>query len=324
MKILTYGVSILLLLSSYGCQWQSSKVKVVKDLEYANYRHRGETKSLLLDIYLPSDNVSNSSELPLIIYIHGGGWREFSKEICPGKIVAQKGWAIACINYRYSTEAIFPAQIHDAKAAVRWLKANAKQYNLDPDRFAAWGASAGGHLSLLLGTSEGVASLEGDLGKGLALRDRGNLNYSSSVKAVCSFYAPTDFTLVKPAFTADISEQKNWQQYKKVPWYLYTVVTTLLLGGSVTKNIELARSANPITYIDSQDSPVMIIHGEKDKIVPVSQSDILVEALQKRDVPVTYIRKPEMTHTYKGKNGEKFDPELLTLVLDFMQEHIGD
>ena len=315
MKILAYGVSVLLLLLNYGCQWQSSTVKVIKDLEYANYRDRGKTKSLLLDLYLPSDNVGNSSELPLIIYIHGGGWREFSKEICPGEIVAQKGWAIACINYRYSTEAIFPAQIHDAKAAVRWLKANAKEYNLDPDRFAAWGASAGGHLSLLLGTSEGVASLEGDLG---------NSDYSSSVKAVCSFYAPTDFTLVKPAFTADISEQKNWQQYKEVPWYLYTVVTTLLLGGAVTENIELARSANPITYLDSQDPPVMIIHGEQDKIVPVNQSDILVEALQKHDVPVTYIRKPEMTHTYEGENGEKFDPELLTLVLDFMQEHIGD
>jgi acetyl esterase/lipase len=308
MKNLAYGISILLLLFSNGCQLKENKITVIKDLEYATYQHQGQTKSLLLDLYLPQTRTVEPS--PLLIYIHGGGWREFNKEICPGEIVAQKGWAIACINYRYSTEAIFPAQIHDAKGAVRWLRANAQEYNLDPERFGAWGASAGGHLSALLGTSEGVAALEGD---------RGNLDYSSSVQAVSNWYGPTDFTEVTPTFTKPISPEVL-EQYRGQPWYLYTVVTTELLGGSVAEKPELAQAANPITYIDPQDPPFMVLHGDLDKIVPVSQSEILVSALQSQGVPVTFVRKPEMTHSYQGENGEKFDPELIDLALDFFEQ----
>ena len=308
MKILAYGISVLVLLLGSGCQLQPNKVRLIKDLEYASYEHQGETKSLLLDLYLPANKSETSQSL--IIYIQGGGWREFSKEICPGEIVARQGWAIACINYRYSTEAIYPAQIHDAKGAVRWLRANAEQYNLDPERFGAWGASAGGHLSALLGTSEGVASLEGNWG---------NLDYSSSVQAVCNWYGPTDFTKVKPAFTEAVSPEVL-KKYRGTPWYLYTVVTNFLLGGSVAENQELARTANPITYIDSQDPPFMVLHGDLDKIVPVSQSEILVNALQSYNVPVTFVRKPEMTHSYEGKNGDKFDPELIKMALDFFEQ----
>lgn len=308
MKILAYGISVMLLLLGSSCQLKQPKIKVIKDIEYATYQHQGQTKSLLLDLYLPQTQSSEPS--PLLIYIHGGGWREFSKEICPGEIVAQKGWAIACINYRYSTEAIFPAQIYDAKGAVRWLRANAQDYNLDPKRFGAWGASAGGHLSALLGTSGGVAALEGT---------QGNLDYSSSVQAVSNWYGPTDFTQVTPAFTEPISP-KVLEEYRGQPWYLYTVVTTQLLGGLVAQKPELAQAANPITYIDPQDPPFMVLHGDLDKIVPVSQSEILVSALQSEGVPVTFVRKPEMTHSYQGENGEKFDPELIDLTLDFFEQ----
>ena len=308
MKILAYGISVMLLLLSSSCQLKQPKIKVIKDLEYATYQHQGQTKSLLLDLYLPQTQSSEPS--PLLIYIHGGGWREFSKEICPGEIVAQKGWAIACINYRYSTEAIFPAQIYDAKGAVRWLRANAKDYHLDPKRFGAWGASAGGYLSALLGTSGGVAALEGT---------QGNLDYSSSVQAVSNWYGPTDFTKVTPAFTEPISP-KVLEEYRGQPWYLYTVVTTQLLGGLVAQKPELAQAANPITYIDPQDPPFMVLHGDLDKIVPISQSEILVSALQSKGVPVTFVRKPEMTHSYQGENGEKFDPELIDLTLDFFEQ----
>lgn len=308
MKILTYGLSVMLLLLSSSCQLKQPKITVIKDIEYATYQDRGQTKSLLLDLYLPQTRTIEPS--PLLIYIHGGGWREFSKEICPGEIVAQKGWAIACINYRYSTEAIFPAQIHDAKGAVRWLRANAKQYNLDPERFGAWGASAGGHLSALLGTSEGVAALEGSHGNG---------EYSSGIRAVSNWYGPTDFTKVTPAFTKPISPEVL-KEYRGQPWYLYTVVTTQLLGGLVTQKPELTQAANPIAYIDPQDPPFMVLHGDLDKIVPVSQSEILVTALESQGVPVTFVRKPEMTHSYQGENGERFDPELIDLTLNFFKE----
>ena len=308
MKNLMSGVSLLLMLFISGCQLQKNQVKIIKDVEYATYQHQGETKPLLLDLYLPQ--AKSGEAMPLIIYIHGGGWREFNKDICPGEIVAAKGKAIACINYRYSTEAVFPAQIHDAKGAVRWLRANADQYNLDPNRFGAWGDSAGGHLSALLGTSEGVDYLEGD---------QGNLEYSSGVQAVCNWYGPTDFTQVQPAFSEPISP-KVWQEYRGVPWYLYTVVTTLLLGGSVSEKTQLAQAANPINYIDSEDPPFMIVHGDLDKIVPVNQSVILVEALESYGVPVTFVRKPKMTHSYEGQNGENFDPELIDLALDFFDK----
>jgi acetyl esterase/lipase len=307
-KYLTNGICFLFLLLSSGCQVKQYEVQIIKDLEYATYKHQGATKKLLLDLYLPQPQKKEAQ--PLLIYIHGGGWREFNKELCPGKMVAQRGWAIACINYRYSTEAIFPAQIHDSKAAIRWLRANATKYNFDPDNFGAWGASAGGHLSSLLGTSEGVASLEGNLG---------NLNYSSGVQAVCNWYGPTDFTKVKPTFTEAISPEVL-TKYKQQPWYLYTVVTTLLLGGSVANNQELAQAANPITYIDSSDPPFMIVHGDLDEIVPVHQSVILVEALESHNVPVTFIRNPQMTHSHQGKNGEKFDLKLVDLALDFFEK----
>ena len=312
MKHFFYGISLLLILFGSGCQPQKTQFKTLKDLEYATYQHQGETKSLLLDLYLPQ--VKSEATMPLIIYIHGGGWREFSKDICPGEIVAARGIAIACINYRFSTEALFPAQIHDAKGAVRWLRANAAQYNLDPNRFGAWGASAGGHLSALLGTSEGVDYLEGN---------QGNLDYSSGVQAVCNWYGPTDFTQVKPAFTEPISPEVL-QKYRGTPWYLYTVVTTLLVGGSVDQKAELVQAANPINYIDSQDPPFMVLHGDLDKIVPVNQSVILVEALESNGVPVTFIRKSKMTHSYRGKNGEDFDPELIDLTLDFFKKTLFD
>lgn len=310
-KYLTYSISFLFLFLSGGCQVKQNKIQVIKDVEYGTYEYQGATKKLLLDLYLPEKKTQELQ--PLLIYIHGGGWREFSKELCPGEMVAQKGWAIACINYRYSTEAIFPAQIHDSKAAIRWLRANATKYNLNPDKFGAWGASAGGHLSALLGTSAGVASLEGN---------QGNLNYSSAVQAVCNWYGPTDFTQVKPAFTEAISPEVL-QKYRDYPWYLYTVVTTLLLGGSVANHQELAQAANPITYIDRNDPPFMVLHGDLDEIVPISQSEILVSALQSQQVPVTFIRKPEMTHSPQGKNGEKFDPELVDLSLDFFEETLS-
>lgn len=140
-----------------GCQRQFP-VRVLKNLEYSRYSSETGTTPILLDLYLPQTR--SSRPLPVLIYIHGGGWLENSKESCPGKIVARRGYALACINYRYSTQAVFPAQIHDVKNAVRWLRDRADRYNLDPDKFGAWGDSAGGHLSALLGTSSGVKELE--------------------------------------------------------------------------------------------------------------------------------------------------------------------
>ncbi len=219
---------------------------------------------LLLDLYLPG---TASGPMPLIIWIHGGGWEGGSKENpLPLRLgFAGKGYAIAAINYRLSSEAAFPAQIEDCKAAVRWLRANAAKYNLDPARFAAWGSSAGGHLAALLGTSGGVTELEGSVG--------GNLEYVSSVQAVCDYFGPADLTRFTTAtYHAPAAAE---------------LVVSELLGVPVAQNLDIARAASPVTYVSAGDPPFFIVHGTDDNTVPLSQSQMLYDALIQAGVPAT-------------------------------------
>lgn len=147
--------------------------KVVRDLEYARV---GE-KKLLLDLYLPE---KAESPLPVIVGIHGGGWANGNKAGGQGSWLARHGYAVAVINYRFSGEAIFPAQIEDCKAAVRWLRAHARKYNLDPERFGATGHSAGGHLTSLLATAGDAKEF-----------DKGDyLEVSSRIQAACPSAGP--------------------------------------------------------------------------------------------------------------------------------------
>src|SRR5205085_12369694 len=137
---------------------------------------------MLLDLYVPE---KVQKPLPLLIWIHGGAWMSGSKDSpSPALQFTAKGYAVAQVGYRLSQDAKFPAQIHDCKAAVRWLRANAQKYNLDPNKFAAWGASAGGHLVALLGTTGAAAELEGHVS---------DLKESSRVQAVVDWCGPTDF-----------------------------------------------------------------------------------------------------------------------------------
>jgi acetyl esterase/lipase len=208
-----------------------------------------------LDLYLPA----TGTNLPLIVWIHGGGWMEGSKEKPPGLGFLRHGFALASINYLLSQDAIFPAQLIDCKAAVRWLRAHAPETGIDPNRIGVWGASAGGHLVALLGTT-GDAK-EFDTGE--------NAGVSSRVQAVCDWFGPTDFTKVLEADTPDSPMVR-------------------LLGGPIAKNLEKAQSANPIHYITKDDPPFLIMHGDQDPLVPLGQSQLLADALQKAGVPVTF------------------------------------
>jgi acetyl esterase/lipase len=259
-------------------------VKALRDLEYAKV---GD-KKLLLDLYMPE---KADGPLPLIVWIHGGGWRKGSKDgnVLPLRMTRQ-GYAVASINYRLSGEAIFPAQIEDCKAAIRWLRANAKKYNLDPDRFGAWGSSAGGHLVALLGTSGDVPEF-----------DKGDhLKVSSRVQAVCDYFGPTDFLLMGGSHdNADSPE-------------------SLLVGGPIQKNKEKAAKANPITYVTKDDPPFLIVHGDKDPAVPVTQSELLHEALKKAGVE-------SKLHIIKGggHGGKGFtDPKVVEMVNGFFDKHL--
>jgi acetyl esterase/lipase len=172
------------------------------------------------------------------------------------------GFAIASINHRYSTQAIFPAQIHDAKTAIKWLRANATKHRLDPNRIVAWGASSGGHLVALLGTSAGVREL-GDQD------DR-----TSRVQAVVDFFGTSDFSQL------DAHRLPDGMVHN-----LPAAPAPQLIGGLLTEKVALVKQANPITYVSRDDPPFLIVHGDRDRTVPHHQSQILAGALKNAGVP---------------------------------------
>jgi acetyl esterase/lipase len=259
-------------------------VKVLRGLEYIADGHERHK----LDLYLPE---KADGPLPVIVWVHGGAWRAGSKENCPAVPLATKGYAVASINYRLSQNAIFPAQIEDCKAAVRWLRAHAKKYGLAPDRFGAWGASAGGHLVALLGTSGGVKELEG---KG------GNLDRSSRVQAVVDWFGPTDFTKMGGSHNSPKSPE------------------SLLIGGPVQENKAKAAKANPITYVGEGPPPFLIMHGTKDPAVPFSQSELLAEALKKAGAEVTLVPLEGAGHGGPAFNA----PKVRRQIEEFFDKHL--
>jgi acetyl esterase/lipase len=180
---------------------------------------------------------------------------------------------VASIGYRLSGDALFPAQIEDCKAAIRWLRAHAKEYGLNPARFGVWGSSAGGHLVVLLGTSGGVK--EFDVGA--------NLDQSSRVQAVCDYYGPTDL-LQMDAHALPSARLKHDPANSP---------ESRLIGGAIQENKEKAARVNPITYVTPDDPPFLIVHGDADPTVPIHQSQLLFEALKKAGVSVHF-------HTIKG------------------------
>ena len=264
-------------------------IKAMRDLEYAKV----DGTALLLDLFVPE---KADAPLPLIVWIHGGAWLGGDKAGCPAMGQLKRGYAVASINYRLSQEAIFPAQIHDCKAAIRWLRAHAKEYNIDPQRIGVWGSSAGGHLVALVGTSGNVKELEGA---------EGNLDQSSRVQAVCDWFGPTDFLQMAahmlpeakmPHDTADSPESK-------------------LVGGPIQENKEKVAKANPITYVSKDDPPFLIMHGDKDILVPIHQSQLLTEALKKAGVEVTFKTIEGAGHGFGG-------PEIMKTVEEFFDKHL--
>jgi acetyl esterase/lipase len=261
--------------------------RVHRDLAYVPNGHERQK----LDLYLPKAGAS----LPLIINIHGGAFKMGSKEQgVPAEYLA-RGYAVASINYRLSQHAKFPAQIEDCKAAVRWLRAHAAEYRLDPTRFAAWGASAGGHLSAMLGTTGDAKAF--DVGA--------NLDQSSRVQAVVDYFGPTDFLQM------DAHRLPNGMVHDPVD-----SPESELIGGAIQENKEKTARANPINYVTPGDPPFLICHGDQDPLVPHHQSELLEAALKKAGVPVTF-------YTVKGAGHGGFrDPKVAELTQAFLATHL--
>lgn len=263
--------------------------RALRDLEY----NRAGDRKLLLDLYLPAEE--SKEPLPVIVWIHGGGWNAGDKSHCRLVGYASRGYAVASVGYRLSPEAVFPAQIHDCKAAVRWLRANAAKYGLDPDRIGVAGSSAGGHLAALLGTSGGMKELEGE---------GANLEHSSRVQAVCNYWGPTDLLIVGKEPGHD------------PPSSLKDAVAALL-GGPIDENKEKAVLASPVTHISKEDPPFVIVHGECDSTVPAIHADVLREALEKAGVEVTCL-------VVKGAEHGFDIPEIEEKVEAFFDRHLKD
>jgi len=258
-----------------------------------------------LDLYLPNDG---KGPFPVIFAVHGGGFLagdKSSPQVQPEMDGLTRGYAVVCVNYRLSREAIFPAAILDLKAALRFLRANAAKFNLDPERIAAWGDSAGGNLASMLGATAGVPALE-DL-------TMGNAGESSNVQAVVDFYGPTDFANMDNAFA--YSGITQHMIHSSADSY-----ESRYMGFLITSYPEKARRADPETYISASAPPFFIENGDKDLTVPPSQNAHLAAALEKaigKD-KVVYISLPGAGH-----GGPEFDSaENLDRVFAFLDKFL--
>ena len=262
-------------------------VTVHRDIAYVTGGHERQK----LDLYIPDEG----ENLPLIIWVHGGAWLGGNKERYGPMEYLKSGYAGASLNYRLSQHAIFPAQIEDVKAAVRWLRANAETYRIDPNRFAAWGSSAGGHLVAMLGTTGNIAEFE--VGE--------NLDVSSRVQAVVDYFGPTDFLQMDAHRLPDglVHDAPDSPESK-------------LVGGPIQEHKDRVARTNPITYVSKDDSPFLIIHGDKDSLVPYHQSVLLNDALEAAGVSVTFYK------VEGGGHGWFRDPKVPELTKTFLEKHL--
>jgi len=271
----------------------TDSVRLEKNIPYAG----SDNPRQQLDLIVPKKQ-QGDKPLPVIVYIFGGGWQTGDKAqgySLLNAAVARGDCAGITINYRLSGEAIWPAQIHDCKAAIRWVRANAKKYNFDPDRIGVIGASSGGHLAIMLATSGGVESLEGNLGpyKGT----------SSRVCCAVDYSGPTDLLAMGdyPSQIQHIAPDSPGSR---------------LVGGALPDRKELARSASPITYVSKDGAPTLVIHGDADRLVPFNQSERFAKALKDVGVDCVFLRVKGGDHFLFG------NPEIERRVQQFFAKHL--
>jgi acetyl esterase/lipase len=259
-----------------------------RDLVYAEV----DGHALRLDVYPPRTPATAS---PLIVWIHGGAWRSGSKDKIPVERWLEHGFTIASVDYRLSPVARFPAQVHDIKAAIRFLRAEASRFQVDPQRIVIAGNSAGGHLAALVGVSRGVAALEGKVGTAL--------DQDSSVQAIVSFYGASNLQSILGQSTAHGLSVR-------VP------ALQLLLGGLPDQQVELARLASPTVHVDPGDPPLWLIHGDADPQMPIDQSRELEQAYRRQQLPV------ELDTIVGGQHGgpEFFDLQRLDRLARQLQQ----
>lgn len=312
------AIELVLLFSV--CLPVAAQTTPTQSLPYATLGGR----ALTLDLYRPT---TGTPPFPVVLWLHDGGWLTGDRAL-PAFVrpLLARGVAIASIDYRLTSEGgrygaepvTFPAQIHDAKGAVRWLRGHADGFDLDPARIGAWGSSAGGHLAALLGTSAGIDALESPA--------HGSTQVSSRVQAVVDYYGPTDLLQLAP----DVTSPPGAAFDHDAPGG----PASLLIGysrpgegmGVLRANanrvtppyptfLPLAVAANPVTHVDALDAPTLIVHGDADTQVAIRQSHRLRDALAQAGVSVEMI-------TVAGGNHGNFPNDVNTRAVDFLVEKL--
>jgi len=263
---------------------RASDIGAKRDLVYG----QGAGRDLHLDFY-----PSSQPKAPLLVFVHGGGWCSGNQHSVGlgGQELHDAGFAIASVEYRLAPNSVWPAQVQDVKCAVRYLRSQADSLGVDPNRFGAWGTSAGGHLVALLGLAGPEAGLEGE---------GGSPGASSGVQAVAELFGPTDL------LAADVTTGKGEYFLKG------------LLGG----NMELRKPASPITYVHPHSPPFLIMHGEDDELVPFHQALLLEERLQSVHSPVTLVRVQHAGHDFRG-NPSPDKPALAARLVAFFRTSLA-
>lgn len=243
-----------------------------KDLDYAG----DSLVSHRMDIYLPS---GEQASYPAVVIIYGSAFfgndmKQNAFDVL-GEPLLKSGFAVVAVNHRSSRDTLFPAQIHDIKAAVRFIRARGNDYQIDPSFIGISGYSSGGHLSAMMGTSGSVKLLEGHLGN--------YTEFSSSVDAVADWFGPTDFQLMDSCGSTMVHDAPDSPE-------------SILIGAPVQESDELCALANPLSYIDADDPPFLIMHGDNDPLVPHCQSEMLHQALEEAGVLSEFILVPGARH----------------------------
>jgi len=259
------------------------------DVTYATV----DGKDLGLDLYLPAGVPAPA----LVVWVHGGAWRSGTKAK-PPMLFVEGGMAMASLDFRQSGEARFPANVHDIKAAVRFLRAKASQYGYRPDRIAIAGSSSGGHLAVLVGVSNGQKELEGSVGA--------FLNQSSDVAAIVDYFGASNLTTILAQSTPHgLSVRRP--------------ALELLLGALPDAEPSLARLASPVTHVDRGDPPLLIFHGDQDPQMPINQSHELQGAYEKAGLDVSF----DVVHGAAHGGDAFFSPDRAARALAFLRRTIG-
>lgn len=272
-------------------------VRIEMDIQYVPDGDAAQS----LDLYLPEK--STDKPMPVVVWVHGGGWWGGDKNGCPAVGMVPQGYAAVSIEYRFSKKAVFPAQIQDCQAAIRWLRANSAKYHLDPDHIGVWGASAGGHLVALLGTSGGKKAF---------VPIGGNEDQSDRVQAVCDLFGPADFNTVMSQAAED-NAVKNIFKFN-TPEDPYSA----LIGVKLGEDKEKGDAVSPVHYVSKDNAPILILHGTADALVPFAQSMEFADALKNAGVDVTLQKFPGAGH-----GGSVFNlPAVQKLTKTFFDKHL--